>query len=79
MVSAEGIWRLKSTANPSYKKEEVSLGKTAYFECYSGISGDMTVAALLDLGANPEKLKRHWIACIWTDILFILAVQIKMG
>lgn len=29
-----------------------------YFECYSGISGDMTVASLLDLGANKDVLIR---------------------
>ena len=28
-----------------------------YFECYSGISGDMTVGALLDLGADRKKLE----------------------
>ena len=34
-----------------------TMSKTLYLECYSGISGDMTAAALLDLGADREVLK----------------------
>jgi hypothetical protein len=30
-----------------------------YFDCFSGVSGDMTLAALLDLGLPQEKLKQE--------------------
>lgn len=34
------------------------MGNTLYLECFAGISGDMTVGCLLDLGADQEKLQR---------------------
>mgnify|MGYP001375845187 FL=1 len=29
--------------------------KIAYFDCFSGISGDMTLGALIGAGADPDE------------------------
>lgn len=47
--------------------------KTLYLECFSGISGDMTVASLLDLGAD-EKILRQAL-----DSLKVDGYDIKIG
>lgn len=46
---------------------------TLYLECYSGISGDMTVAALLDLGASVDFMKQ----CLFS--LPVDGYELKVG
>ncbi|MFZ3091885.1 MAG: nickel pincer cofactor biosynthesis protein LarC [Nitrospirota bacterium] len=43
------------------KKRRVILlfMRTAYFDCFSGISGDMTLGALIDAGLSIKELKSH--------------------
>lgn len=49
------------------------MGKTLYLDCTCGISGDMTVAALLDLGAREEVLRAA------LDSLPVEGYEVKIG
>lgn len=35
------------------------MGSLLYFDCFSGISGDMTLGAFLDLGIDRDQFQRH--------------------
>ena len=35
------------------------MDRILYFDCFSGISGDMTLGALIDLGLDPEVVRKE--------------------
>ena len=36
-----------------------AMTRVAYFDCFSGISGDMTLGALVDAGLDPDRLRQE--------------------
>lgn len=52
------------------------MGKTLYLECRAGISGDMFVASLLDLGAD-ENVLRQGLASLSVDGFQIEVTRVK--
>lgn len=52
------------------------MGNTLYLECYSGISGDMMVAALLDLGAD-EGVLNHALSSLKVDGFHTIISRVK--
>ncbi len=46
-----------NTAQQPDSARSLKMPKTAYFDCLSGISGDMTLGALVDLGCQPSAIE----------------------
>jgi len=55
--------------------------KTLYFDCFSGISGDMTIAALIDLGVDSEWFlqKLNSLPFLSNKIDLLIASDVKKG
>lgn len=45
-------------AGPAFRPLAASAGRIAYFDCFAGISGDMTLGALLAAGLDEGELRR---------------------
>ncbi len=54
---------------------------TLFWDCFSGIAGNMAVASLLDLGANKNKLQKALASCKFSEgeVELIIEEKLNMG
>ena len=57
--------------NRETSRQQGETMKIAYFDCFSGISGDMTLGALVDVGVDPGALKAE-LSKLKLDAEFVL-------
>ncbi len=54
---------MKKVQAETYSGKSDSSGTICYFDCFSGISGDMILGALIDAGLSPQKLRKS-LSCL---------------
>ncbi len=54
-------------------------GRIAYFDCFSGISGDMILGALIDLGVSPKELEKELKKLVIPDFKLVVKNVKKQG
>ena len=57
MILTESARRAGLTLVATLPYDEISAMRIAYLECFSGISGDMFLGALVDAGVSPRLLE----------------------
>jgi len=53
--------------------------KILYYDCFSGISGDMNLAAMIDLGVPGEYLKQELARLLLKDYSILISEEIRNG
>ncbi len=51
--------KLETPSSPETRNPKLETMKLLYLDCFAGISGDMTIGALLDLGLDFDHLKQE--------------------